>query len=119
VGEGGYRLSGGERQRLTIARALLRDASLVVLDEPSAHIDDEGEAALDAVLADLAGSRTVVVVSHRPRLARSADLVAVVDGGRLEELGRPGDLLRAGGRFAALDAIWSDDEASRRVEVPA
>jgi ATP-binding cassette subfamily C protein CydD len=119
VGEGGYRLSGGERQRLTIARALLRDASLVVLDEPTAHVDAEGESAIDAVLTELAGSRTIIVVSHRPRLARSSDLVAVIDGGRLEELGPPAELLRAGGRFAALDAIWLDDEAPRPIEVPA
>jgi thiol reductant ABC exporter CydD subunit len=109
IGEGGFRLSGGERQRLAIARALLRDAAVVVMDEPTTHLDPELEAAVDAAIGRLAGSRTVVVISHRPRLARSADLVAVVDGGRLVETGPPARLLRAGGRYAALDAAWPVD----------
>ena len=118
IGEGGFRLSGGERQRLAIARALLRDASVVVLDEPTAHLDPELEVGVDAAIGGLAGSRTVIVISHRPRLARSSDLVAVIDGGRLVELGTPADLLDAGGAFAALDAAWPDDTA-RLIEAPA
>jgi len=118
IGEGGFRLSGGERQRLAIARALLRDASVVVLDEPTAHLDPEVEIGVDAAIGGLAGSRTVIVISHRPRLARSSDLVAVIDGGRLAELGRPADLLAAGGAFAALDAAWPNDTAPL-VGVPA
>jgi ABC-type multidrug transport system fused ATPase/permease subunit len=123
IGEGGLRLSGGERQRLAIARALLRDAAVVVLDEPTAHLDPELEHAVDTAIDGLAGSRTVVVISHRPRLARSADLVAVLDGGRLVEVGTPAELLAAGGAFAALDAAWPDEGAplidTRLVEAPA
>jgi ATP-binding cassette subfamily C protein CydD len=123
IGEGGLRLSGGERQRLAIARALLRDAAVVVLDEPTAHLDPELELAVDAAIDRLAGSRTVVVISHRPRLARSADLVAVLDGGRLVEVGTPAELLAAGGAFATLDAAWPDEGAplidARLVEAPA
>jgi ABC-type multidrug transport system fused ATPase/permease subunit len=118
VGEGGLRLSGGERQRLAIARALLRDAAVVVMDEPTAHLDPELEAAVDDAIGGLAGSRTVVVISHRPRLARSADIVAVLDGGRLVEAGTPAGLLHAGGAFAALDAAWPEAGA-RLLEVPA
>ena len=73
---------------------------------------------IDAAIGGLAGSRTVIVISHRPRLARSSDLVAVIDGGRLVELGPPADLLDAGGAFAALDAAWPDDTA-RLIEAPA
>ena len=102
VGEGAIRLSGGQRQRLAIARALLRDAPLLILDEPTAHLDPEGEEAIAATIDDLAGTRTVLVVSHRLRLARSSDLVAVLDRGRLVELGVPAALLAAGGAYSTF-----------------
>jgi ABC-type multidrug transport system fused ATPase/permease subunit len=119
IGEGGFRLSGGERQRLAIARALVRDASLIVLDEPTAHLDGEGEAAVAAAIEGLAGSRTVVVISHRPLLARSADLVAMIDAGRLVELGAPADLVRDDGPFASLHEVWADDDLAPPVGIPA
>ena len=119
IGEGGFRLSGGERQRLAIARALLREASLVVLDEPTAHLDGEAEGVVAAAIEGLAGTRTVVVISHRPLLARSADLVAMIDGGRLVELGPPGDLVRGNGPFASLAAVWANEALVAEVGVPA
>jgi len=83
VGEGGARLSGGERQRLAVARAFLRDAPVVILDEPLAHLDPDGEAAVVDAIGTLARSRTALVITHRPeRLARVHDVVAL-DGGRV------------------------------------
>jgi ATP-binding cassette subfamily C protein CydD len=102
VGEGAIRLSGGQRQRLAIARAVLRDAPLLILDEPTAHLDPDAEEAIAATIDDLAGTRTVLVVSHRLRLARTSDLVAVLDRGRLVEVGTPAALLMADGAYAAL-----------------
>jgi thiol reductant ABC exporter CydD subunit len=102
VGEGAIRLSGGQRQRLAIARALLRDAPLLILDEPTAHLDPDAEDAIAATIGELAGTRTVLVVSHRLRLAQSSELLAVLDRGRLVEVGTPADLVQAGGAYAGL-----------------
>jgi thiol reductant ABC exporter CydD subunit len=102
VGEGGVRLSGGERQRVAIARALVRESPFLLLDEPTAHLDPETEDAIATTLARQAGARTVIVISHRLRLAIDADLVAVLHHGRLVEAGPPGLLLASGGAFAVL-----------------
>jgi thiol reductant ABC exporter CydD subunit len=112
VGEGGVRLSGGERQRIAIARALVRDAPYLVLDEPTAHLDPAMEEALAVALARERGSRTVIVISHRLRLALDADLVAVLDGGRLVEVGDPAALLAARGALAALRDAETRDPAA-------
>ena len=112
VGEGGTRLSGGQRQRLAIARALLRDPGVLLLDEPTAHLDTTGEETIVALLDRLAGARTIVAISHRPRLALTSDLVAVLDAGRLVEIGPPVELQRAGGAFAGLLAAWPADDGS-------
>ena len=110
VGEGGTRLSGGQRQRLAIARSLLRDPGVLLLDEPTAHLDTTGEETIVALLDGLAGARTRVVISHRPRLALTSDLVAVMDGGRIIEIGPPAELQRSGGAFAGLLAAWPPDD---------
>jgi ABC-type multidrug transport system fused ATPase/permease subunit len=87
IGEGGQRLSGGQRQRLALARAFLRDASLILLDEPTSHLDAASEAAIaDAIRARAAG-RTVLLIAHRPRLAAIADRIVTVDAGRVVEAG--------------------------------
>ena len=112
VGEGGTRLSGGQRQRLAIARALLRDPAVLLLDEPTAHLDMTGEETIVALLDGLAGGRTIVAISHRPRLALTSDLVAVMDAGRLVEIGPPVELQRAGGAFAGLLAAWPADDGT-------
>ena len=112
VGEGGTRLSGGQRQRLAIARALLRDPGVLLLDEPTAHLDTTGEETIVALLDRLAGAQTIVAISHRPRLALTSDLVAVLDAGRLVEIGTPAELQRAGGAFAGLLAAWPADDGS-------
>jgi ATP-binding cassette, subfamily B, bacterial len=102
VGERGYRLSGGERQRLTIARLLLARPAVVVLDEATAHLDSDSEAAVQEALAEALYGRTALVIAHRLSTIRNADLIAVVEHGRIVERGGHDELLAAGGRYAAL-----------------
>jgi ABC-type multidrug transport system fused ATPase/permease subunit len=104
VGEDGLRLSGGQRQRLALARALLREAPLLVLDEPTSHLDELSERAVLQTLRGLAAKSTVLVVSHRIRLAEAADQVVVLEGGRAVEHGRPADLLGHDGPWSRLAA---------------
>ena len=105
VGEGGVALSAGESQRIALARAFLRDAPLVLLDEPTASLDPEGAALVGDAIARLSEGRTVVLAVHRLALARRADRVVVLEEGRVVECGAPADLEAAGGAFRAqLDA---------------
>ena len=102
VGEGGATLSGGERQRLAIARAFLKDAPILVLDEPTASVDARTEALLLDALARLARGRTTFVIAHRLSTVRTADRIVVLDGGRIVETGRHAELLARGGLYAVL-----------------
>jgi ABC-type multidrug transport system fused ATPase/permease subunit len=102
VGERGYRLSGGERQRLTIARLLLARQRVVVLDEATAHLDSTSEAAVQEALGEALEGRTAVVIAHRLSTVRAADLILVIEEGRIVERGTHADLLAAGGRYEEL-----------------
>jgi ABC-type multidrug transport system fused ATPase/permease subunit len=102
VGERGYRLSGGERQRLTIARLLLARQRVVILDEATAHLDNTSEAAVQDALTEALQGRTAVVIAHRLSTVRAADLILVVETGRIVERGTHDELLTAGGRYAEL-----------------
>ena len=113
VGERGYRLSGGERQRLTIARLLLAKPRVVVLDEATAHLDSTSEAAVQAALGEALHGRTAVVIAHRLSTIRAADLILVVEGGRVVERGTHADLLAAGGRYEELYRTQFAEEAVR------
>jgi len=102
VGERGYRLSGGERQRLTIARLLLARPRVVILDEATAHLDTTSEAAVQEALAHALAGRTALVIAHRLSTIRDADVILVIEAGRVTERGAHTELLAAGGRYAEL-----------------
>jgi ATP-binding cassette subfamily B protein len=102
AGDRGYRFSGGEKQRLALARLLLKAPSVVVLDEATAHLDSESEAAIQRALATALAGRTSLVIAHRLSTVRAADQILVVDGGQIVERGTHDDLLAAGRVYAGL-----------------
>ncbi|MGZ2749060.1 ABC transporter ATP-binding protein [Burkholderia stagnalis] len=100
VGEGGARLSGGERQRIAIARALIKDAPILLVDEATAALDPENQAAISDALARLRGKRTLIVIAHQLSTVAMADQIVVLDDGRIAERGTHAQLRAAGGRYA-------------------
>ncbi|CAA9548007.1 MAG: Efflux ABC transporter, permease/ATP-binding protein [uncultured Thermomicrobiales bacterium] len=108
VGERGYRLSGGERQRLSIARLLLARTRVVILDEATAHLDSTSEAAVQAALAEALTGRTSIVIAHRLSTIRAADLILVLEDGRVVQRGTHHELLAAGGRYEELHRTQFD-----------
>jgi ABC-type multidrug transport system fused ATPase/permease subunit len=111
VGERGYRLSGGERQRLTIARLLLSQPRVVILDEATAHLDSVSEAAVQEAIAEALAGRTALVIAHRLSTIRAADMILVIEDGRVVERGAHAELLAKNGRYAELYRTQFSDEA--------
>lgn len=104
VGERGLKLSGGERQRIAIARALLKDAPVLVLDEPTSSIDAANEAEITQALGDLTLGRTTIIIAHRLSTVRGADRIVVMESGRVVEFGSHPDLVARKGLYAELVA---------------
>jgi ATP-binding cassette subfamily B protein len=116
VGEIGGALSGGERQRISIARAILKDAPIVLLDEPTAALDAESEVAVQQAIDALVADRTVIVIAHRLSTVVGADQILVLAVGRIAERGRHAELLAAGGRYARM---WEAQTRARHWRVGA
>ena len=107
VGEGGCTLSGGEKQRLSIARAILKDAQIVLLDEATASLDPENEVEVQRAINTLITGRAVIVIAHRLKTIKNADQIIVINNGTIEEQGKHTDLLKQNGLYAKL---WSIQE---------
>ncbi len=116
VGEHGVRLSGGQRQRLAIARAMLKDAPILLLDEATSSLDSESERQVQAALRELIRGRTTLVIAHRLSTVQGADLICVVDRGRIVESGRHAELLARNGFYARLHAMQFAAESDLATE---
>ena len=109
IGENGAKLSGGQRQRIAIARAILKNAPVLILDEATSALDTESERLVQAALDKLMQNRTTIVVAHRLSTIENADEIIVMDAGKIVETGTHNELLAKKGRYAALHKVQADE----------
>ena len=112
IGERGVKLSGGQRQRLAIARAVLRNAPILILDEATSHLDAESEVLVQRALANLMSQRTVIVIAHRLSTIRRANRILVLDQGEILQSGTHDELLAQGGLYARLHELQFQESAT-------
>ncbi len=108
IGENGAELSGGERQRISIARALLKDAPIVLLDEATASLDAENETIVQEAISNATKGKTVIVIAHRMRTIENADKVIVLNEGKVVEEGNPQELIKKNGQFAKMVSLQKE-----------
>jgi subfamily B ATP-binding cassette protein MsbA len=118
IGERGLRLSGGERQRIAIARALLKNAPILILDEATSSLDTESEALVQGALQNLISGRTVFVIAHRLTTVRHADRIVVLEGGRIADSGTHEDLLTRLGTYRKLYELQFMEIDPKMVDEP-
>ncbi len=102
IGEGGASLSGGEKQRISIARCILKDAPIVILDEATASVDADNERAIQEAISELCRNKTLLVIAHRLKTIKDADQILVISGGEIRERGDHEELLRLNGTYAHM-----------------
>ena len=110
IGENGSELSGGERQKISIARAFLKDAPIILLDEATASFDLENETKVQSALSRLIKDKTVMVIAHRMRTVAGANKIVVLSDGRVAEQGSPAELLKSGGVFADMVRLQTEGQ---------
>ena len=112
IGERGVKLSGGQRQRLAIARAILADPKILILDEATSNLDSESEGLIQRSLEELLAGRTALVIAHRLSTIRNADLIVVLDEGRVLETGTDEELLKRGGKYREMVQLQTSPNPS-------
>jgi ATP-binding cassette subfamily B protein len=116
VGEHGHQLSGGQRQRIEIARALIKNAPIILLDEATAALDSESERHVQDAIAELCKGRTTLVIAHRLATIMHSDRILVIENGAVAETGRHDELLRKGGRYASFHRLQLQEQAPAAAE---